>query len=199
MHVIDQLAYQAVFGKNTEKQQACFTIWQKGVKANIIPSSINDLYLARGNDKLPNNFTVPAINIRAMAYDMARAAFQAAKTNKVGAIIFEIARSEMGYTAQSPLEYVAVITAAALRENWSGPLFIQGDHFQAKAGSMGQPKAGEIETIKQLIQEVIQAGFYNIDIDMSTLVDLDKLLLINEAFVPFRWISDSKLELIIKS
>ena len=174
MHVIDQLAYQAVFGKNTEKQQACFTIWQKGVKANIIPSSINDLYLARGNDKLPNNFTVPAINIRAMAYDMARAAFQAAKTNKVGAIIFEIARSEMGYTAQSPLEYVAVITAAALRENWSGPLFIQGDHFQAKAGSMGQPKAGEIETIKQLIQEVIQAGFYNIDIDMSTLADLDK-------------------------
>jgi fructose/tagatose bisphosphate aldolase len=69
---------------------------------------------------------------------------------------------------------VAVITAAALRENWSGPLFIQGDHFQAKAAAPGQPKEGEIEIIEQLIKEAIGAGFYNIDIDMSTLVDLDK-------------------------
>ncbi|MFH2118162.1 MAG: class II fructose-bisphosphate aldolase [Candidatus Paceibacterota bacterium] len=174
MNPIDQLAHQAVFGNNSEKQKARFTIWQKGAEKGILPSSIHELYAARGTGKLPNNFTVPAINVRAMAYDMARAIFQAAKANKVGALIFEIARSEMGYTDQRPDEYVAVMTAAALRENWSGPLFIQGDHFQAKASGMGQPKAGEIETIKKLIAEAIQAGFYNIDIDMSTLVNLDK-------------------------
>lgn len=174
MHAIDTLAYQAVFGTDTEKQQARFEIWQKGIEAGIIPSSIHDLYIARGTGKVPNTFTVPAINLRGMVYDTARALFQAAKEYEVGALICEIARSEMGYTAQSPQEYVSVVTAAALREGWSGPLFIQGDHFQAKAAGPGKPKDGEIDTIVKLIHESVAAGFYNIDIDMSTLVDLEK-------------------------
>lgn len=171
---IDKLVYKAVFGSKAEIAKARFEIWQMGIKAGIIPSSINDFYMARGENKINKQFTVPAINIRGMAYDSARAAFGAAKQNKVGALIFEIARSEMSYTDQSPQEYVSVITAAALREKWSGPLFIQGDHFQAKASKPGVPKEGEIDTIKDLIKEAIDAGFYNIDIDMSTLVDLSK-------------------------
>src|SRR3989304_6443484 len=143
-HPLDALAYQAVFGTDTEKQAARFEIWQKGISAGVIPSSINDLYMARGSGKLPNNFTVPAMNLRGMAYDTARAVFQTAKQHRVGAMICEIARSEMGYTAQSPQEYVSVLTAAALREGWSGPLFIQGDHFQANAAEMGKIKEGEV-------------------------------------------------------
>lgn len=174
MHPIDTLAYQAVFGSDSEKQQARFQIWQQATEAGIVLSSINDLYMARGRGEVPNTFTVPAMNLRGMVYDTARALFQAAKQHQVGALICEIARSEMGYTNQNPQEYVSVVTAAALREGWSGPLFIQGDHFQAKAAGMGAAKDGEINTIQNLIAEAIQAGFYNIDIDMSTLVDLDK-------------------------
>lgn len=171
---IDKLVYQAVFGTDTEKQLARFEIWKQGIKAGIIPSSINDLYMARGSKDLPNSFTVPAMNLRGITYELAKAAFSAAVKHSVSAMIFEIARSEMAYTKQSPQEYVSVITAAALKEGWTGPLFVQGDHFQAKAESPGKPKSGEIETIKNLIKESLQAGFYNIDIDMSTLVDLDK-------------------------
>jgi fructose/tagatose bisphosphate aldolase len=171
---IDELVYKAVFGSDQEKQAARFEIWQEGTKVGIIPSSINDLYMARGSKELPNDFTVPAMNLRGMTYDTARATFAAALRNNVRAMIFEIARSEMAYTSQTPQEYVTVITAAALKEGWSGPLFVQGDHFQAKAAGPGNPKDGEIETIKNLIKEAVAAGFYNIDIDMSTLVDLDK-------------------------
>ena len=174
MNPIDTLAYQAVFGSDQEKQAARFSIWQQGIEAGIIPSSIHDLYIARGEGKLPNNFTTPAMNLRGLAYDTARAVFQAAKQHQVGALICEIARSEMGYTGQPPAEYVAVVTAGALREGWSGPLFIQGDHFQAKAAEPGKPKEGEIATIESLIEEAIAAGFYNIDIDMSTLVELNQ-------------------------
>jgi len=46
------------------------------------------------------------------------------KRLEVGALICEIARSEIGYTEQRPAEYVAVMTAAALREA-SRALFIQ--------------------------------------------------------------------------
>ena len=174
MNNIEALAHQAVFGTAAKKQAARFEIWQLGIEAGIIPSSIHDLYIARGQGKLPNDFTVPAMNLRGMVYETARAVFQSAKKNNVGALICEIARSEMGYTAQPPAEYVAIVTAGALREGWSGPLFIQGDHFQAKAAAPGKPKEGEIETIQKLITEAIGAGFYNIDIDMSTLVELDK-------------------------
>lgn len=172
---IDQLIQAAVFADSDEdKAAARAELAQAGREAGIVPASINDFYLARGREELPLDFTVPAINVRGMAYNTARAAFQAAVEDEVGAVIFEIARSEMGYTAQPPHEYVAVITAAALREGWSGPLFIQGDHFQAKTNDQGQPKAGEIETIKALIEDSLSAGFYNIDIDMSTLVDLEQ-------------------------
>ena len=177
MHIdsqkIDSLVYQAVFGSTQEKQDARYQIWQLGTQQGVFFASINDLYMARGRGEVSKVFTVPAMNLRGMTYDIARAAFIAAQRQNVGPIIFEIARSEMGYTKQTPLEYTTVLMASALREGWQGPLFVQGDHFQAKAERMGVPKAGEIDSIKDLIRQAVSAGFYNIDIDMSTLVDLD--------------------------
>ncbi len=117
-------------------------------------------------------WTVPAMNLRGMAYDMARAVFQAALPRSVGAVIFEIARSEMGYTDQPPAEYVAVILAAAIREGYRGPVFIQGDHFQINPGKYTESIDTELDALEDLIEESIEAGFYNIDIDTSTLVDL---------------------------
>src|SRR5678809_1274650 len=77
-----------------------------------------------------HGFTVPAINVRGMAYDTARSIFRTAIKLNAGAFIVEIARSEIAYTDQRPSEYVAVVMAAALREGFRGPVFIQGDHFQ---------------------------------------------------------------------
>ena len=47
--------------------------------AGLYPASIHDLYMARGRGEAPADFTVPAINIRGMAYDTARALFRARK------------------------------------------------------------------------------------------------------------------------
>ena len=58
---------------------------------------------------------------------------RSAKKLDAGAFIFEIARSEIGYTEQRPAEYTSFVLAAALREGWKGPVFIQGDHFQINA------------------------------------------------------------------
>jgi fructose/tagatose bisphosphate aldolase len=128
--------------------------------------------MARGRGDVPLNFTVPAINLRAMAYDSARAVFRAAISRKVGALIFEIARSEIGYTDQRPAEYLSVVMAAAIKECYRGPLFVQGDHFQVKAKKFKTNPDEELKAVSDLAAEAIQAGFYNIDIDTSTLVDL---------------------------
>ncbi|HLA50639.1 MAG TPA: class II fructose-bisphosphate aldolase, partial [Thermodesulfobacteriota bacterium] len=90
------------------------------------------------------------------------------------AIIFEIAKSEMGYTDQSPYEYATVVIAAALREGYKGPVFIQGDHFQINPKNYAQDREKEIAGLRELIKKAVGAGFYNIDIDSSTIVDLNK-------------------------
>jgi fructose/tagatose bisphosphate aldolase len=171
---IDQLIHLAVFGKTDQQAQACWLIWEVGQAMGIYPASIHEFYLAIGRGEIPRRFTVPAINLRAMTFDCARAAFKAAVQRKVGALIFEIARSEMGYTAQRPKEYFSSIMAAAIKEGFQGPLFIQGDHFQVSEKKFKEKPEGEALAIEQLILEAIQAGFYNIDIDTSTLVDLSQ-------------------------
>ena len=172
---IDHLINQAVFGDANQKPQAYWLIWELGNALGIYAASIHEFYMAIGRGEFQRRFTVPAINLRAMTYDSARAAFKAAVQRKVGALIFEIARSEMGYTDQRPVEYFSSVMAGAIKEGFQGPLFIQGDHFQASGKKYKDKPEDEIKAIEQLIQEAIQAGFYNIDIDTSTLVDLDQI------------------------
>ncbi|MDD5594764.1 MAG: class II fructose-bisphosphate aldolase [Candidatus Omnitrophica bacterium] len=155
------------------KKKLAKKIFDLAYKKGIYPSSIHDLYLARGKGEF-SGFTVPAINLRSMTYDLARALFRLAKKNNCAAFIFEIAKSEMGYTSQPPLEYSSVILAAAIKEDHQGPVFIQGDHFQVNAKKFQESPDKELEGLQALITEAIGAGFYNIDIDSSTLVDLSK-------------------------
>src|SRR5437867_133019 len=173
---MDALVRQAVFGAADEREQARWLIWEIGQHAGVRPASIHELYLARGGGDVPP-FTTRAINVRMLAYASARAIFRAANRLDVGAVICEIARSEIGYTEQRPAEYVAVITAAALREGFTGPLFIQGDHVQVNAKKYAVDAETELQAIRTLIEEELHAGFYNIDVDTSTLVDLSQATL----------------------
>jgi fructose/tagatose bisphosphate aldolase len=63
---------------------------------------------------------------------------------------------------------------AALREGYSLPLFIQGDHCQVNHKKYQADPGSEIGEVKKLIAEEVGAGFYNIDVDTSTLVDLSQ-------------------------
>ncbi|HJP59112.1 MAG TPA: aldolase, partial [Gemmatimonadaceae bacterium] len=170
---MDKLAYTAVFGDQDDRDDARWLIWEIGQSVGVRAASIHDLYLARGRGKC-GGFTVPAMNIRGMAYDTGRAVFRQAVKLKVGALILEIARSEIAYTDQRPTEYVSVMLAAALREGFRGPVFIQGDHFQVNAKKFAADPVTEVNGVKALIREAVAAGFYNIDVDTSTLVDLAK-------------------------
>jgi fructose-bisphosphate aldolase, class II len=169
----DRLVWQAVFGSTDEREAARWLLWELGQVTGARPASINGLYLARGRGEV-SGFTVPAINVRMMTYDTARAVFRAARAGRAGAILLEIARSEIAYTDQRPAEYVSVLIGAALREGYVLPLFIQGDHCQVNQKKYQADPEAEIGEVKKLIAEEIGAGFYNIDIDTSTLVELSQ-------------------------
>lgn len=166
------LAEHAALGKGADKGAAQYIIRRAALAFGAIPSSINDLYQARGKGKIPFTFTVPAMNLRMLAFDSARAVFRVAKEMDAGAFIFEIARSEMGYTDQRPAEYVSSVLAAAIAEGYTGPVFLQGDHFQVSAKRYASTPEAEVQAVKDLSKEAIGAGFFNIDIDTSTLVDV---------------------------
>ena len=172
--LIDDLIYTVVFSPDPATQEAAGFLIRRGAAAmGIVSASIQPLYEAMGRKEV-GGFTVPAINIRGISYDVAQSVFRAAMKGKVGPVLFEIARSEIDYTKQRPFEYNCAITAAAVKSNWRGPVFLQGDHFQMNAKKFSADADNETQTVKNLIWEAIEAGFYNIDIDTSTLVDLSQ-------------------------
>ena len=171
---IEAVVRTAVLGGPREKPLAQWFVRALALEMGAIPASIHDFYLARGAGKTPDDFTVPAMNLRALTFHAARAVFRAAVEGDSCAFIFEIARSEMGYTDQRPSEYSSAVLGAAIAEGYQGPVFIQGDHFQVSAGRYSQDAKKELEAIRDLIKESVAAGFFNIDIDTSTLVDLNQ-------------------------
>jgi len=180
----DRLVSQAVFGEGREREAARWLLWELGQATGVRPSSIGPIYFARGRGEC-GGFTVPAMNVRMMAYETARAIFRAARARDAGALLLEIARSEIAYTDQRPAEFVAVMIGAALREGWTLPIFIQGDHCQVNAKKYQADPKLEVEEVKKLIAEEVGAGFYNIDVDTSTLVDLSKETLLEQQRLNF--------------
>jgi fructose/tagatose bisphosphate aldolase len=165
VELIDKLIYNACLNPDEEMRNAVrWLIREMAKDLGIFPASIFAYY-----SKMPENLSVPAINIRGLTYDVARAIFSQAIAGNVGAFIFEIARSEMEYTYQQPAEYSTIILAAGIKEGWVGPVFIQGDHFQIR-----KKIPNDIENVKGLIKKAVEAGFYNLDLDTSTLVDLSQ-------------------------
>jgi len=176
--IIDALIRTAVFSPSEEvRKLAHRVIREVGKQLGVYPASIQILYESMGREDI-GGFTVPALNLRGPTYQSARAAIRAQQQLGAGPVIFELARSEMGYTGQSPMEYASCIIAAAIKEQQGeagyGPVFIQGDHFQVKAEKYHQDREAETQAIRELIDQALTAGFYNIDIDTSTLVDISK-------------------------
>jgi len=169
---IDRLVHTAVFGDKETAAAARWLIWKAAWEVGVKSASIDSLYQARAKGEY-QGITVPAVNVRGMAYDTARALVRAARAKNCGAFIFELARSEMGYTEQTCDEYATVVTAASIREGHVGPIFIQGDHYQANAGRYKADPEKEIDGLRKLVLEAIAAGYGNIDIDTSTLVTLE--------------------------
>jgi len=171
---IDDLVANAVFGETEDVRGAArWIIRRAGMNLGVVPASMQGLYEARGRKEC-KGFTIPAINVRGLSYDVARAIFRAALRVKAGAFIFELSRTESHYTDQRPAEFAAVVIAAALREGFEGPVFIQGDHYLVNANRYAKDPETELQALRDFCRESVAAGYYNIDLDASALVDLEK-------------------------
>jgi len=172
---IDYLVKEAAFNSDNDvKTAAQFLIRSAAISLGIIPASINDFYMAR-KDNAWENMTVPAVNIRADAYETSKQVFRVVREQNIGAIILELAKSEVRYSGQSVDEFTTAGFAAAIKEGYVGQIFFQGDHYQVDQKKYAKEPNKEIDSLKRFIRESILAGEYNIDMDPSTLVNEDAL------------------------
>lgn len=187
---IEEVVWIAVLGEEPYRSTARWLIRECAIESGIIPASIHDFYLACGRGDVREDFTVPAINLRFIPFYAAKAVFRASSKIDAKALIFEIARSEIGYTSQRPSEYTSCVLAAAIAEGYQGPVFLQGDHYQISAKKYNLDSEQELEAVRNLALESIRAGFFNIDIDTSTLVDLSKSTIPEQQEINYRLSSE---------
>ncbi len=161
----DHLTRALALAKPEGKMKLAEEIANDSQKLGVFPAAIGDVYRALGKGELPA-MTIPAFNIRGLTYALARVIWKKVLECKSGPIIFELAPSESWAGDQSYAEYAAMILAAACREGYRGPVFLQGDHFAIES------REAVPEIIKRA-QEVIASGFYQIDIDGSHLIVKD--------------------------
>jgi fructose/tagatose bisphosphate aldolase len=169
---IRDVAWTAAFATDPGAIEAAqWLAWEASQELGAHSASIQDLYMARARGEV-SGFTVPAINIRAQTFDMARTVYEAAEAGNVGAVILELARSEQTYTFQRPIDYSTSVLAGAVAAGWRGPVFLQGDHYQFNAKKYAADPEAMTEEIRRACRLAVDAGYRNIDIDSSTLVDL---------------------------
>ncbi len=171
---IRDLAWTSAFSTDDATLEAArWLVWEASIELGAHSASIQELYLARARGEV-HGFTVPAMNLRAQSFDLARTIFTTAEAAGVGALILEIARSEQTYTYQRPAEFATSVLAGAIAAGWQHPVFIQGDHYQFNAAKYAADPEKMTEEIRAACRQAIAVGYRNIDIDSSTLVDLSQ-------------------------
>jgi len=171
---IRDVAWTIAFADDAATGEAArWIVWEASQELGARPATIQGLYDARGRGEVAG-FTVPAINLRAQTFDMSRTIHETALAREVGPVIFELARSEQAYTYQRPQEYTTCVLAGAIAAGWRGPVFIQADHYQFSAKKYAVDPEATTEEIRKACRDAISAGYGNIDIDSSTLVDLSQ-------------------------
>ena len=171
---VEDLAWTQTFSEDAATVEAArWIIWEASQALGARSASIQDFYAARARGEV-SGFTVPAINVRMDTFDTVKKIFETAKAKGVGPVILELARSEQTYTWQRVFEYAPNCLAGAIAAGWVGPVFIQGDHYQFNAKKYAADPEGMTEEIRRACRDAIAAGYLNIDIDSSTLVDLSQ-------------------------
>lgn len=157
----DQKTRYLAVARSDDRIRYAAQIRKETAELGIFPAAITPLYQAIGRGEL-DPLTVPAFNLRGLTYQLARVIWRTILQENAGPVLFELAPSECKMGDQSLDEYAAMVFAAAAREGYRGPVFLQGDHF-----AIGS--AAEEQQMLTLAQEAIAAGFYQIDIDGSHL------------------------------
>lgn len=165
---ISTLAFDASVSDNPDvKQAAIRAINEIADQLKIIAGSNTAFYDEKAEGK-HQFFTVPAVNSRMVTFHTIRAAVKVADALQLPHIVFELALSEVGYTAQQKDEYAALVKAAYISLGITNrEIYLQADHYQFDPKKYAEDSTKEMQRIKDAVVKALENGVYNIDIDAS--------------------------------
>ncbi len=165
--LVDRFVYTSVLGGTAKLRHLCSQIIRSAALTHgIWCDSIHAFYQANAVSR-GRSIVVPAFNIRGLTYSTIRSIFRVAQKTDSGPFIIEISPAEMSHTQQRADEIAACVLGAALRENYSGPVFLQGDHFRLDPRRCQSDLQTETSRLQALILDGMNNGFLNFDIDAT--------------------------------
>ncbi len=163
MNGLDRQADQLARLPASAAAEAARQLLRHAKEQGVWPAPISPVHLALAAGRT-EPLTVPAFNLRGLTYDTARAIYRRMLDREALAVMFELAPSESATGDQSFVQYAALIAAAALREGWRGPVFLQGDHF-----SLEQDTPTARQQLTASILELLECGYGQVDLDTAAL------------------------------
>lgn len=165
---ISTLAFDASVSDNPEVKEAAIRAINEIADRLKITCGSNVAFYDAKAAGMHQFFTVPAVNSRMVTFHTIRAAVKAADALKLPHIVFELALSEVGYTAQQKDEYAALVKAAYISLGITNrEIYLQADHYQLDPKRYAEDPAKEVQRIKDAVVKALENGVYNIDIDAS--------------------------------
>ena len=170
------------------RKTAAFYIRAAAEAKNIWFDSLSVFYEHSCSRKF-SGLVIPAFNIPGMTFSIARIIFRSYRKYNTGPFIFQLSPLEMADTAQTPWEYSACILAAAMRERYSGPIFIQCNAIKLSDHISPDSSPDRFEPLAILLKDCINAGFYHFVLDDSVIDSLEQSELFSCADFGDTWFS----------
>ncbi|GAB6067702.1 hypothetical protein JCM13664_10200 [Methylothermus subterraneus] len=156
---LDALVYNALSQpEESVRYFLCWLIRQAASGCAVYPASLAGWYTKVGRGQAPQ-CVIPAVNLQDLTYAMGRAAFRAARETGSGALVFSLNGTS------PPVDYATCLLAAALREGYEGPVFLEADWLRAES-------VEDLSSLQERAEEALAAGFFNLLFDPRRLFDL---------------------------
>ena len=151
---------------------AFLLIYSIAWKLNIFPSSLQKIYKAQARHEISPQIKILSLDITEDSLANLRILFNSMNHEETKLLSLSINPKQMDQTWF--FSYITKILAAAILEDYSGPIFLQTDSIYFDPLSFENDRDNLLDRLKKITQNAIKSGIYNLNLDASELIDLDQ-------------------------
>ena len=169
---IDYIFDEKIVGNKDQLIAAFLLIYSIAWKLNIFPSSLQKIYKAQASHEIFPQIKILSLDVTEDSFENLRILFNSMNKEETKLLSFSINPKQMDQTWFFP--YITKILAAAIMEDYSGPIFLQTDNIYFDPLSFENDRDNLLDRLKKITQNAIKSGIYNLNLNASELIDPDK-------------------------
>lgn len=151
---------------------AFYLIYSVSRNLKIYLSSLQKINIAQANHEISPQIKVFSLDVTEDSLARLRLIFNSMNRTQTSLLSLCINPKQMSQTWF--YSYISKILAAAILEEYSGPIFLQTGSIYFDPLIFSNHRDNLLENLKKTIQIAIRSGIYNLDLDASQLIEQDK-------------------------